>query len=220
MVYRVALLLTVIAGSPTCCSLVPHPNEPARPKPVNLLSLVDLDRDGVAGKWIFDQGVLVAPGNPFNRLRIPVTPPEEYDVRVVIEPPGGSNSLNLGLVAAGRKFSVILDGNSEPRSGLDLVDGKPFYSNVTTVKGQLVTAGSRAEIVCSIRRDGITVRVDGKAVIEWKEGFDRLSLYQGWVIPGEPTLWLGCWRARVRFHALELIPVTGRPQILHAAEDR
>jgi len=104
--------------------------------------------------------------------------------------------------------------NGEYVSGLDLIDGKPLYSNETTVKGELFESGKRNRVVCSVRASKITVSVNGKTVIDWNADYRRLSLYQGWRVPHRDTLFIGTWTGRTCYHSLELRTVSGRGKAL------
>jgi hypothetical protein len=177
---------------------------------VDLLKLVDPKQDRVAGEWAFDGKTLVSPPLAFGRITVPYVPPEEYDLRVVAERVGSGNSLSAGLVGGGRQFLVILDGMvPEAKSGLDLVDGRAFYDNATTHRGQLLADGQTRTILISVRRNRVQVSVDGRRVVDWKADFARVSLWPSWTMPRADTLFLGAWTSPQRVHRLELTPVSG-----------
>jgi hypothetical protein len=195
---------------------VPDSTRKSRPPSIDLLKLVDPIKDCVAGAWQFKEGSLVTTGRPFDRILIPYIPPEEYDIIVEAEREGGSNSLNLGLARGDVQFVVILDAliNGEFTSGLDLIDGKPLYTNETTIKGALFENGKRNRVVCSVRASKVTVSVNGKTVIDWNADYRRLSLYKDWKVPHKDTLFIGTWTSMVSYHSLELRPVSGRGKAL------
>jgi len=175
---------------------------------IDLLRLIDPRKDAVAGAWAFDGTVLVSPALPFGRLAVPYVPPEEYDLRIVAERTGTGNSLSVGLVAGGRQILAILDGMiPDARSGLDLIDAKPFYDNETTHRGQLLKNGQRSSVLVSVRKDSLRVRVDGRRVLDWKVDPARISLWKDWKLPRADTLFLGAWSSPQRIHRLELIPL-------------
>ena len=49
---------------------------------VNLLPLIDVDADTMAGRWRFEEGHLLSDASSFARIRIRYAPPEEYDFRI------------------------------------------------------------------------------------------------------------------------------------------
>ncbi len=178
---------------------------------VDLLKLLDLKKDAVAGDWKLDGGKLVSPGLTFARVQVPYVPPREYDLTVVAEREEDPNSVAVGLAVGEQQFLAILEGkrDSEFRSGLDMVGGKPFYDNETTVKGRLLPDRGTFRIVCSVREKRVTVAVDGKKAIDWPADPKKLSLFKDWKLPRRDTLFLGSWSNVVTFHRLELTPVTG-----------
>ena len=180
--------------------------------PVNLLELIDVKKDAVKGAWNLSPKGLVSPGQRFSRIMIPYAPPEEYDLTIVAERHGKSNSLNLGLAVGDVQFLVILDGyfnNSGYVSGLEMIGGRPFFSNESTTKGAIFEDGKRTQVVCSVRKGRVTVTAGGKKVFDWKEDFKRLSLHPGWAVPRKDCLLVGSWTSVVRIEKLELKAVTG-----------
>jgi len=189
-----------------------------KPPSVDLLKMIDPRQDAVAGAWTFKDRKLVTPARPFDRIQIPYVPPDEYDITVVAERLGGSNSLNLGLAVGDAQFMVILDAaiKGEFLSGLDLVDGKSFYDNATKIGGALFANGKPSKVVCSVRKTRVTVSVDGKKVIDWEADYKRLSLYPSWKTQNKNLLLLGSWSSVVHIHQLELRPVSGRGKALRS----
>jgi hypothetical protein len=177
---------------------------------VDLLALVDPKADAVAGTWEWREKALLSPSLPFGRLQIPYVPPEEYDLQAVVERTTGSDSIQIGLTYGWNQFCVIADGpENDPSSGLDLVDGKPFYGNATTLKGRLIPDRARTTIYVSVRRDRVEAWVGSRKIVDWKEGYRRLSLWPGWTMPRKDTLFLGAWTGQRLVHSLTLYPVSG-----------
>jgi hypothetical protein len=176
---------------------------------IDLLKLIDLEKDKVDRPWTFEEGKLVSAGRPFSRIQIPYIPPEEYEIHAVVEARTHGNLLNMGLAVGERQFMLILDGNAGGvSSGLDLVDGRSFYINETTVKGPLSEPKKQVEVAISVRKERIAVRVGDKTVIDWKADYARLSLYTSWKMPDSNTLFLGAWSNTVVYHKLHLKPLS------------
>lgn len=195
-----ALLAAVLAAA----------QEAKVPEKVDLLQGLDFKKDAVLGKWAFEEKVLVAPTVRFGRLQIPYQPPEEYDVRLVAERKAGTDSIVLGLVGKGRQFAVVIDAFAkDPFSGVDRVDGKAFPDNETKHAGRVVENGKKVEIRASVRKDRLTITLDGKPLVDWKADWSRVSLFEDWEVPDKGALFLGSWTAPWHVHALELTPVTG-----------
>lgn len=179
--------------------------------PINLLKLLDPAKDSVEGTWRLAEGKLQTPGQPFARIEIPYAPPPEYDLKIVLEKVALTGSFTLGLAREDAQFSVVLDGviEGKTRTGLDLVEGNPFYANETTYTGGLFAEKKKSTLLVSVRAGQITVTVDGKKVIDWKADYERLTLYPGWRVPRKTSLFVGSWTAIFRFEQVELQPVTG-----------
>ncbi len=183
---------------------------------VDLLDLIDGKRDGIVGSWGFQGRALVMPALPWARLRVPCLAPEEYDLEARVERVAGDNSLNIGLSSEGRPFMVVIDGwQGGQHSGLDMIDQKPFFENASTRRGSLLSRGRVRLVTCSIRKSGVTVRVDGHGIIDWKRKFEVLSAPSDWSVDEPKAFFLGSWESRFRVHELKLTPLKGSPVLLH-----
>jgi hypothetical protein len=196
---------------------LPAPTRPQEPGASDLLSLIRLDRDVVEGAWGFEGAHLVSPSVPWARLQIPIVPPEEYDLRLSVVRREGTNSFNVGLVAGGRQVLALLDGwvNAD-LSGLDIVQDKPFYENVTTSRGRRLPKDRKVNLLCLVRRGSISVQVDGQTVIDWKGDTAALSLLKQWEVPKKEHLFLGSYASSFSIEEAVLLPAvapdSGNPE--------
>lgn len=182
---------------------------------VDLLQLVNPDKDALSGKWTVNDGTLVSPpADQVGWLQIPHAPSEQYTIRIVAEPKGpkgGINNFTVGLVGSGRQFGVNLNGWPEQgyRSGLQLVDGKYAADNATTYKGPVLNIGKVSEIVCSVRRTDVTVTVDGQTIISYKGDFNRLSPTNEMrkAVVNKQLLCICTWKSHVHITKMELTPI-------------
>jgi hypothetical protein len=187
------------ASVQTPSSLADPPSEsaakPKSPLSIDLLTRIDLERDVVKGDWQFDSGQLSSPPDVNQaRVQVPVEPPAEYTLRMVVMRGGHGKytTLGIGLVAGGRQFYVLLDSNEIGGSfGLDLLDGKSWNQNSSTRRLRVLTDGVPAEVVCTVLKSGLSVQVDGREVLQWKGDYKRLSLYSAWAVPHKRQLFLG-----------------------------
>jgi WD40 repeat protein len=185
---------------------------------VNLLKLVDPKVDAVVGGWTLDDGVLVCSQKaPGGRLQIPYMPPEEYDLLIVGARKEGTDSFNIGLCSGPRPFQVVIDGWAKDGVGytsLWSIDGKDGTANETTYKGMLLENGRPSRILCSVRKGGVKVLVDGKVVIDWKGDFGRLTAHDQARLPNPRALGIGSYNCEVRYTRVALIPVKGEGRSL------
>ncbi len=183
---------------------------PQEPKAVDLLKLIDPAKDAVAGAWKFEGTTLVAATVKFGRIQVPYVPPAEYDVRLVVERKDKANSLVMGLVAQGKQFIAVVDAfEHDPFSGIELIDGKAFPDNETGVPGRHLENGKRATLEYGVRKDRVTMKVNGKPLVDWKADWEGLSLYKDWKMPRADALFIGAWTAPYHIHEALLTPVSG-----------
>jgi hypothetical protein len=179
---------------------------------LDLLKLIDPKRDAVLGEWAIEDRMLTCgPRVEFARLMVPYQPPDEYDLTVVVERREGQESFYIGLARGSSQWYVTLDGWVGTTSGLGLLGGKDVNANETTVKGGLVMALNRpVTIVCSVRKDGVTVSVDEKKLISYKGNLDRLSNASCLKVPNPRALFVGSNFCGYAISKLSLKPVSGQ----------
>ena len=187
---------------------------------VDLLAQIEPGRDGVEGTWSFAGHMLVSPNATDARLAIPVRPPDEYVVELAGRRRSGSLGLFVGLVGAGRQFTVKLDGRRMPYegcariAGLEQLDGKPAPPNETVCKTQGFSMGEPFSIRVTVRKSRIRVASHNRLLFDWTGDFERLSLDDRWAVPDSDVLFLGSHQSSFEISKLELTPIsTGRQPV-------
>ncbi len=198
--------LAPVAGAATTFEGLAPPTGTA----VELLELVDPEQDSVSGKWTKDASGLTSPKGYGARIELPYSPPEEYDLTTIIEPLDEPNGLILGQRSGGQRFLVLLGYQSgeTPQSAIENIDGRNV-GNASTVAGPVFVRNRPAQVICSVRQTGITVRVDGRVVIDWTGDPQKLGLGEYWETPHKETLFLGAYDCRYRVSRVTLTPVSG-----------
>ena len=185
---------------------------PVRPS-VDLLKLIDPDRDAIHGHWQKQDGKLISPRVQMARIQIPYMPPEEYDLHVVVESEELKGSLNLGLVAGGSRVLAVIDGwtpNTQSMLGSidDLAEGEAHH------KGPTLSAGRTNTVVCSVRKTRLSVKVNGKVILDWQADYSRCHLEPYWATPNPNALVLAEFNEIFIISKVSLVPVTGEGKIL------
>ena len=81
-------------------------------------------------------------------------------------------------------------GGGEP-AGAGNVDGEKLAPNHVLPALALFAKGRPSQIVCTVRKEGVTVLCDGEKVISWQGKPERLSLSEYWKTPHDNALLLG-----------------------------
>ena len=190
---------------------------------IDLLSMVDPGRDGVAGAWTVHDAdgrrELVAPKAFGARIELPYAPPEAYRLTLIVEPLDEPNGLTIGLQSRGHRFLALL-GFGDPGgrvSALENIDGRNVADNPTRVEGDVFRRHRPAEVVCVVDEGGVSVTVDGRRWIDWQGKPERLSLSDYWQTPRKEALFLGAYDCRYRILRATLEPLAGQGRSLVAA---
>lgn len=175
---------------------------------VDLLKLIDPDRDSMAGTWKFNGASLVAPAVPHPRLEIPYEPPEEYALTLVCdgEP---TRDAGVGLVVGGHQALAAVDGLNATASGISLVDGAWGHSNPSCHWrcGPMFEQGRPNTLLFVVRRTSVNVYRDGAELIRWSGNPASLSLPADWLPRDARRLFLKTHEATLRISKLELVPL-------------
>lgn len=177
---------------------------------VDLLALIDPERDSVSGQWTSRAGRLESNKQYGARIEIPYQPPPAYQLTVVAEPLDEPNGLILGQRSGEQRFLVLIhfvrDGQP-PASALENIDERNVDRNATRRTGPLLVRDRPATIICTVCPDGVTVTCDGRRIIDWRGAPSRLGLSDYWRTPHAERLFLGAYDCRYRFHRVTLTPL-------------
>ncbi|MEL6110617.1 MAG: hypothetical protein AAFU85_31815, partial [Planctomycetota bacterium] len=181
----------------------------------DLLEMVQTPRDQVNGVWSMSGGVLVSPTGKYRSLRLPIVPPDEYDLEVDVEPAGNERDLHLLATApGGHRFVVNFNAYTDRQwNGIDYVDGKNATENETAFRGDAIRTGMVNRIVLSVRRDGIRVRVNDRSIIHYRGAFSRLTSQAEFEDPDRSTLLLGAMDTVAKYHRVTLKTLTASRSI-------
>ena len=191
------------------------PKAPEQPRftvgrPIDLLTLVDPQRDAFGGTWERDGTSLRCRGDvERNKLSIPVDVPDEYKLTMgVTRIEGGqqnNEALYVGLPIADSKAHLTFDGVRSTVSGAHL-DSTNYGANALIYRGAVIPAGATREIVFLSRRTGLQVTSGSTKIFDWACNPDRFSVEIPWQTPGR-RLTIGSFSQGFRFEKLELEPL-------------
>ncbi|HET6879639.1 MAG TPA: WD40 repeat domain-containing protein [Pirellulales bacterium] len=174
---------------------------------INVLKLLDIERDRFEGRWHWDaQGFLA--GIDQRLCRLPLAIPDEYELALTVEGVPRTHEVQLNVPIGGRMVQIVLDGWGFTASGLRLVDGKDANDNETTHKGRVLLDGRPNSVVCQVRANSLKVVCNGATVIDWRGDPARLSIVRGFdAVAGYDGLLIGGPWCNYRISRIELTPL-------------
>lgn len=181
---------------------------------INLLKLIDLKKDSMKGEWTLEGSSIVTPVGQGVRLDVPYSPPEEYDLRIVVTKKGGGDAFIVGLVGGGKQFVGIVDGWAMTAGGIDQIDGKSWHLTDSVYKARIFTDGKPRTILYSVRRTRVTLSVDDKVFMDWKADYKRVSLWKTWAAASKRCLFLSAWDSSYQVNQMWLTPISAQGQKL------
>ncbi|NQV24393.1 MAG: hypothetical protein HQ518_08500 [Rhodopirellula sp.] len=179
---------------------------------IDLLPMIDVGKDAVAGKWIKADGFVESPKQFGARIEIPFEPPAEYELTVIATPLDEPNGLVLGQLLDGHRFLTLVNyaaSKNNPASALENIDGRNVGSNATTMLLELLQKNRPSQIIVTVRKDSVVVQCDGRKIIDWRGKPEQLSLGDYWNTPNANSLFLGAYDCRYRFSRVSLVALSG-----------
>jgi hypothetical protein len=157
---------------------------------IDVLKLIDIERDARKGHWRFEDGVLV--GFAASALETPYELPGEYDVLWEFE--SESTAVNLLLASpAEKRFEWMMKGWSHQLCAIREVDCKPANDNETTTTYPLIS-GDRYVAELRVRNDRVVALINSKEILNYKTDWSKIKVCTPWhqveLRPRTLGLWL------------------------------
>lgn len=183
--------------------------------PLDILPLVNTDRDVVRGDWTYDGELLTSGQRSTNQLHLPASVPLEYTLHMTVRRSNGMGSLNIDLPFHDTIARLIINGDGGRFSGLEFVDGKPLKeAQIGLDYKWIVSWKNEHTIRATVTEKGITAMVGRNVLFEWEGTPDQLREHPGrapkWPFVRELALQTG--QAQYEFSSIQLLPVGGDPQ--------
>ncbi|HLF93455.1 MAG TPA: protein kinase, partial [Planctomycetota bacterium] len=178
----------------------------------NLMSLIEFPKSAVWGTWTVQDGKLLSDREPFARLEVPYSPPEEYDVRLIFSRLSGSGEVSLILPVRGRRsFSVDLGGWRNTANSLQAFRGtrRPDHA-ASSVSARALENDRPYELVVLVRKDGVRAKLDGAEFLPGKVDVNDLSLDPCWALRTANVFGLGTNESPTVFQRLDLVTLSGQ----------
>jgi serine/threonine protein kinase len=197
------------------------PPKPAPPPPpeagpwknaLDLIALIDPQRDSVRGNWRKENGRIISDFPENGVLRIPYEPPPEYDFKIVYSRVGARCATAQFLQREGRGFFWEMGGWGNVNSGFSLVGGRGSKENPT--KAPFIPRdGVKYTSVIQVRRDRVTALLDDKKISEWVPSMGEITTDAGWCVDVPNLIGLGNCEALTTFEVVQVREVTGKGRI-------
>jgi len=156
------------------------PGHRAADGPLDLLKLIDIDEDAVAGKWQLNGDDLSTESvGGANIVELPIRIVGDYELTADFSCDSNGGSFHVLLSCGPAEAMWTFHGFNKQAGGISMIKGLPAEANETRVRCDLVP-GRRYRLVLSVSRteDGkaaIDSTLDGKPYAAWKGPASALS---------------------------------------------
>jgi len=211
---RLLALAAAAVAAPVVAIAVRRPRgRVALSRPLDVLPLIDVRRDTVSGRWRLRpdaDGGMALWGDEATpaKLKLPVEPPDEYDLVVEFSRRAGRQGIAVLCRARGHGFGFDVGGVENTVTSFQDVDGLHIGQNSTTVRRPAwIVPGKRHTVLVQVRRNRIAGWFDGELVSSLETDFTNLAYAPTWDIPGG-GLGVGSWASPATFSRIVLGPPT------------
>ena len=175
----------------------------------DLIKLLNLNRDTVAGQWRQTSDGLLTSAAVGSRIALPVEPKGEYDLKVTFTRQTGQHSIVLMFVSGTGQAAFDVDAWGQHLAGFQNVGGKDARQNPTRTENVTLINGRKYTAELRVRRDRVDAYLDGKLLTTYRGDGSDLSMLGNWRIPSKRTLGIGAWDSETLFHSIEVRSVNG-----------
>ena len=180
-------------------------NSSAKGQAIDLLALIDVQRDTVKGEWKKEGGELNSNNVTNARIKLPWNPPEEYDLRVSFTRKKNGPDIVVILPRGDQSMMLLMGGWNNTITGFEKINGKRANDNPTTVK-QTLPVDKKFDLVLQVRRQTVRAFVNGTFLTEYRSELGKTALNDDWVLPAG-SLAVGSHVSSTTFHSIQAIPV-------------
>jgi hypothetical protein len=175
---------------------------------VNLMPLIDVEKDQVSGGWQMDGGRLTTDGQDAARMNVPYEPPEEYDFHIEFIRTAGVGDVCQILSHAGKQFVWTMGAYGTCHFFAN-IGGTYVENNPTRVKSTtLASNGQKHHCVVKVRKGSVSSYLDGSLVAYHETDYSDFSMPGGWHLE-KGALGVAAWWSATQFNRIELVEVTG-----------
>jgi hypothetical protein len=180
-------------------------------RPINLLRLVDLTKDVVAGNWELKDGVLSCDSKLLPVIEFPYEPPEEYDYRIVFTRMTGANQVGQECVGNGHQFDWVIGSGESRICRFETIHGKsPKIGEPGCYSATRWIVNRREYVsVIKVRKSGVQAYLDGKLVCDWHTDYQDMALKRDSRLHSSRTIGLNAWDSATQFRVVEITEITG-----------
>jgi len=143
---------------------------------IDILKLIDVERDTRGGQWRFENGILV--GFARSTLETTYELPAEYDVLWEFE--SDSTAVNLLLASpAEKRFEWMMKGWSHRLCAIRDVGRKSANANETTTVYPMASGG-RYVSELRVRKDRVVALINGEEILNYKTDWSNIEVWEPW----------------------------------------
>ena len=78
------------------------------------------------------------------------------------------------------------------------------------MRAKVLKKNRLSQVIVTVRKNSVTMSIDGHTIVHWTGSRDRLSLSDYWKTPKPNAMFLGTYDCRYRFYRVTLETISGK----------
>jgi hypothetical protein len=186
---------------------------------LDLLKIVDLNRDKIRGEWKYDGKTLSSQntGNATLQLPFAIDQGQEYELSVTVTRKTGTDSLYVVLpLPSGKQAMIVVDGwpTDGYISGIQTIDNKGANANETSKKGQVLAANATKQLNFIVREDLVALTVDGREHLRYAGDMKKFTIPTTYSSQNPKAIQLGAFGTAYDITKANITTAAGKGQLL------
>jgi hypothetical protein len=190
----------------------PAPLVPGRT--VDLMKVIDLQRDVILGDWNKVADGLVSDDTKFARIALPYDPPPEYDFKIEFT---RTDQIDESVVQLfrdqGHPCAWVMNGWKGEASAFHMIGGRIGRDGPTAVRGLDFQPGKKHTSIVKVRKDAIEAYIDGDLKTRYSTNGNDLTCVKDWDLKNK-ALGIGSYSNSTIFHTIEVTEYNTKGTVL------
>jgi hypothetical protein len=177
---------------------------------LDLLKLVNTDKDCPRGTWSLGDGVLNCSSRRGAHIEFPYIPPAEYDYRIQFKRLSGDQAIEPICAFQGHQFSFCLGGWTNSISEFRSINGNSKVNDTAVKKTGWIVDNKSHELIITVRENSLEAIIDGKSITKCKPNYTTMDLLPFMAQRNKDSIGLYLFGAcKICIEAAEIIEISG-----------
>jgi len=174
-----------------------------------LISRINPQQHAVAGEWQKKDNELACGKANGARIRLPIRPAAEYEIRTSFTRISGVHSIAIIFPHGNGQATFEVDAWGENLAGIQEIDGQKLTNNPTRTDGVRLENGQQYTMTLQVRRNRVLAYLDRRQIASVETDGSNLSMLERrtWELNDSRAIGVGAYDSPTVFHSISYRPI-------------